>query len=112
MTYAGPDPGMIKQWESRVTRWGYQGKGREGILYMMTEANWAYDEALRLITRVARRERRKWALVMSACALLVMFGAGVSYLSLTSAGGGFFYVPISGLVGFIYALVRLLQLRI
>jgi len=112
VSYAGFDAGVIKQWESRVTRWAAQGRGREEILYNMSEANWPYDEALRLVARIGTRQRRKWILVIIGCGLLVIFGIGVTYLSLTSTNGGAVYLPISGLVGFIYGLVRLIKLRI
>jgi len=113
MTQAGFDSGMVRQWESRVSRWANQGKGREEILYGMSEANWPYEEALRLVNRIGGRQRRKWILVIVGCALLLFLGLGVSYMSLTSpGGGGAVYLPISGLVGFIYGLVRLVKLKI
>jgi hypothetical protein len=113
MTDAGFDSGMVRQWESRVSRWANQGKGREEILYSMTEANWPYEEALRMVNRIGGRQRRKWIFVIIGCALVLFFGLGITYFSITSPGsGGVVYLPISGLVGFIYGLVRLIKLRI
>jgi hypothetical protein len=92
--------------------YGARAAAREEILYTMSEANWPYDDALRLVSRIGTRQRRKWILVIIGCGLLVVFGVGITYLSLTSTNGGAVYLPISGLVSFIYGLVRLVKLRI
>ena len=111
MSQWDPNPGIIRQWETKVVRWVIRGRTREEILNEMTASNWHYDHADQLLRRIVGRQKRKYILTMIICGCLAAAGILVTFVSLTSPQGGAVYVPIGFSAGFIYALVRLTKIR-
>lgn len=114
MTLQTPGGPSVRQWEAHVRQMIRRGSGREEIVYAMTSANWAFDDADALIRKIAGGERWRAAATMIGGAALVLVFAGLSFVALTSPGGGMiWYGPCFFGAGlFIYGIVRLARMRV
>lgn len=106
------DHGTRRQWEARVRRMIRQGCRRDEILFAMGEANWPFEEASALVTRLASSERWTAIGMMAGLGILGLLGVLILIVSIDSDGEAFglgLVLALSGIGGFIYGLIRLVK---